>query len=100
MFGFNLDLCPVLDLSYDDEADNSLKGRCYGTTPKEVIDNASVFNHALRKEGVLSCGKHFPATPPPSAIHTTNCPSSTRPSPRWRPPSWCPSAPCCPISTA
>lgn len=60
MFGFNLDLCPVLDLSYDDEADNSLKGRCYGTSPKEVIDNASVFNHALRKEGVLSCGKHFP----------------------------------------
>lgn len=60
MFGFNLDLCPVLDISYDDHADNSLKGRCYGTTPKEVIGNASVFNHALRKEGVLSCGKHFP----------------------------------------
>ncbi|MCB1077091.1 MAG: glycoside hydrolase family 3 protein [Verrucomicrobiae bacterium] len=60
MFGFNLDLCPVLDISYDDEADNSLKGRCYGTTPKQVIDNASVFNLALRKEGVLSCGKHFP----------------------------------------
>ena len=60
VFGFNLDLCPVLDISYDDEADNSLKGRCYGTTPKEVIDNASVFNIALRKEGILSCGKHFP----------------------------------------
>ena len=60
MFGFNVDLCPVLDISYDDEADNSLKGRCYGTSPKEVIDNASVFNHALRKEGILSCGKHFP----------------------------------------
>ena len=60
MFGFNLDLCPVLDLSYDDQADNSLKGRCYGTTPKEVIDNASVFNLSMRKEGVLSCGKHFP----------------------------------------
>lgn len=60
VFGFNLDLCPVLDLSYDDEADNSLKGRCYGTSPKEVIDNASLFNHAMRREGVLSCGKHFP----------------------------------------
>lgn len=60
MFGFNLDLCPVLDISFDDEADNSLKGRCYGATPKEVIDNASVFNHAMRKEGILSCGKHFP----------------------------------------
>ena len=60
IFGFNLDLCPVLDISYDDEADNSLKGRCYGTTPKEVIDNASVFNRALRSEGILTCGKHFP----------------------------------------
>ena len=60
MFGFNLDLCPVLDLSFDDEADNSLKGRCYGTTPDEVIANASVFNLAMRKEGVLSSGKHFP----------------------------------------
>ncbi len=61
MFGFNLDLCPVLDVSYDDEADNSLKGRCYGTDAKEVIANASLFNGAMRKEGVLSCGKHFPS---------------------------------------
>ena len=60
LFGFNLDLCPVLDISYDDQADNSLKGRCYGRNPQEVITNAGVFNRALRKEGVLSCGKHFP----------------------------------------
>jgi beta-N-acetylhexosaminidase len=60
LFGFNLDLCPVLDISYDDLADNSLKGRCYGTTPQQVIDFAGVFNRAMRKEGVLSCGKHFP----------------------------------------
>jgi beta-N-acetylhexosaminidase len=60
MFGFNLDLCPVLDLSFDDEADNSLKGRCWGRTPEEVIRNASIFNLAMRKEGVLSSGKHFP----------------------------------------
>ncbi|MEO0413927.1 MAG: glycoside hydrolase family 3 N-terminal domain-containing protein [Verrucomicrobiota bacterium] len=59
-FGFNLDLCPVLDVSYDDEADNSLKGRCYGTDPNEVIKNATMFNQAMRKEGILSCGKHFP----------------------------------------
>ncbi len=32
LFGFNLDLCPVLDISFDDEADNSLRGRCYGKT--------------------------------------------------------------------
>ena len=59
-FGFNLDLCPVLDISFDDEADNSLKGRCYGATAEEVIQNATLFNLGMRKEGVLSCGKHFP----------------------------------------
>src|ERR1700736_5424836 len=30
LFGFNLALCPVLDISFDDEADNSLRSRCYG----------------------------------------------------------------------
>ncbi len=60
LFGFNLDLCPVLDISYDDQADNSLKGRCYGTSAAQVIDFAGVFNKALRREGILSCGKHFP----------------------------------------
>lgn len=60
LFGFNLDLCPVLDISYDDDADNSLKGRCYGATANEVITNAATFNKAMRDEGILSCGKHFP----------------------------------------
>jgi len=60
MFGFNLDLCPVLDISFDDDADNSLRGRCYGNTPSQVIENAGAFNDALRGTGVLTCGKHFP----------------------------------------
>jgi beta-N-acetylhexosaminidase len=60
LFGFNLNLCPVLDISYDDEADNSLKGRCYGTHPQEVVDFAGIFNRAMRDQGILSCGKHFP----------------------------------------
>ncbi len=60
VFGFNLDLCPVLDISYDDEADNSLRGRCYGRTVEEVIRKAGAFNDGLRATGVLSCGKHFP----------------------------------------
>lgn len=59
-FGFNLDLCPVLDISFDDEADNSLKNRTYGRTPEEVIRNASAFSQGMRGEGILSCGKHFP----------------------------------------
>ncbi len=60
LFGFNLDLCPVLDISFDDEADNSLRGRCYGRSPDEVIEKAGVFDEALRASGILSCGKHFP----------------------------------------
>src|SRR5438876_11159980 len=60
LFGFNLDLCPVLDISFDDEADNSLRGRCYGRTAQEVIKNAEAVNDALRAAGITSCGKHFP----------------------------------------
>ncbi len=60
LFGFNLDLCPVLDISFDDEADNSLRGRCFGKTADQVIDFAGKFNDAMRGGGILSCGKHFP----------------------------------------
>src|ERR1700674_304394 len=60
IFGFNLDLCPVLDISFDDDADNSLRGRCYGTNVEQVVRLAGAFNDALREQGILSCGKHFP----------------------------------------
>src|SRR6267143_4161874 len=60
VFGFNLDLCPVLDISFDDEADNSLRGRCYGKTVEQVVRNAGAFNGGLRGQGIASCGKHFP----------------------------------------
>src|SRR5213083_286191 len=60
LFGFNLDLCPVLDISFDDEADNSLRGRCYGKTVEQVVRNARAFNEAMRGQGITSCGKHFP----------------------------------------
>src|SRR5450432_4230175 len=60
IFGFNLDLCHVLDISFDDDADNSLRGRCYGKNVAQVIRNAEAFNDGLRSEGVASCGKHFP----------------------------------------
>jgi beta-N-acetylhexosaminidase len=60
LFGFNLDLCPVLDISFDDDADNSLRGRCYGKDVGQVISLAGAFNDGMRGEGILSCGKHFP----------------------------------------
>src|SRR5438045_9242209 len=60
VFGFNLDLCPVLDISFDDNADNSLRGRCYGKNVEQVVRNAGAFNEAMREQGIASCGKHFP----------------------------------------
>src|SRR4029453_167737 len=60
LFGFNLDLCPVLDISFDDDADNSLRGRCYGKTVEQVVRNAGAFNEGMRGQGIASCGKHFP----------------------------------------
>ena len=60
LFGFNLDLCPVLDISFDDDSENSLRGRCYGKTVEQVICNAGAFNNAMREQGIASCGKHFP----------------------------------------
>src|SRR5260370_22186266 len=60
VFGFNLDLCPVLDISFDDNADNSLRGRCYGKTVEQVVCNAAAFNDAMRGQGIMNCGKHFP----------------------------------------
>src|SRR4029077_20040008 len=60
LFGFNLDLCPVLDISFDDDAENSLHGRCYGRDVEQVVRNAGAFNEAMRGQGIASCGKHFP----------------------------------------
>jgi beta-N-acetylhexosaminidase len=60
LFGFNLDLCPVLDISFDDDADNSLRGRCYGKTVEQVVEYAGAFNDALLETGIRTCGKHFP----------------------------------------
>jgi beta-N-acetylhexosaminidase len=70
LFGFNLDLCPVLDISFNDDAENSLRGRCYGKTVEQVVRNASMFNGALRERGIASCGKHFPGySAAPSDAH-------------------------------
>src|SRR6059058_4852901 len=60
LFGFNLDLCPVLDIYFDDDAENSLRGRCYGKNVEQVVLNAGAFNAAMRGQGITSCGKHFP----------------------------------------
>jgi beta-N-acetylhexosaminidase len=60
LFGFNLNLAPVVDVSHDGDLDNSLKNRTWGLDPETVIRNAGAFNRTMREQGVLSCGKHFP----------------------------------------
>ena len=60
LFGFNVDLCPVLDISFNDDAENSLHSRCYGKDVQQVVRNAGAFNEAMRGQGIASCGKHFP----------------------------------------
>ena len=59
-FGFNLNLAPVVDYSPDENADNSLRGRCYGANPQETIANAELFLNAMKAQGVLGTAKHFP----------------------------------------
>jgi beta-N-acetylhexosaminidase len=60
LFGFNLDLAPVVDVSFEGDLENSLKNRTWGLEADEVIRNAGAFNRTMREQGVLSCGKHFP----------------------------------------
>jgi len=60
LFGFNLNLAPVVDVSFNGDLDNSLKNRTWGLDPATVTRNAGTFNRTMREQGVLSCGKHFP----------------------------------------
>ena len=60
LFGFNLNLAPVIDVLVDEKNENSLKGRTYGSTPEQVVTNASAFSDSMTKEGILCCGKHYP----------------------------------------
>lgn len=61
ILGFNMCLSPVLDISYDDNADNALRGRCWGRDTEEVIRNAGIYNRYMRKKKMHSCAKHFPS---------------------------------------
>lgn len=60
ILGINLNFAPVLDLDHFPEKNNGLRGRCWGHESQSVIDRAGTFNRWMRKQGVLSCGKHFP----------------------------------------
>jgi len=61
LLGCNLNLAPVLDLDHFPNTQNSLRGRSWGRDPQRVIDYAGQWNRWLRKRGLASCAKHFPA---------------------------------------
>ena len=61
LLGFNLNFAPVLDLDHHPELQNSLRGRCWGRDSQRVIDHAGQWNRWMRKRGIASCAKHFPA---------------------------------------
>ena len=61
LLGFNLNFAPVLDLDHHPELQNSLRGRCWGRDSQKVIDHAGQWNRWMRKRGIASCAKHFPA---------------------------------------
>ncbi|WP_372365821.1 glycoside hydrolase family 3 N-terminal domain-containing protein [Candidatus Uabimicrobium sp. HlEnr_7] len=60
-WNINLDLCPVVDLSYDGDLHNSLKNRTWGEDSQIVIQNARAFITGLQESQILSCAKHFPS---------------------------------------
>jgi len=61
LLGVNLNFAPVLDLDHHPEEPNALRGRSWGRDPQRVIDHAGQWNRELRKRGIATCAKHFPA---------------------------------------
>jgi len=60
ILGINFNFAPVLDLDHFPDQNNGLRGRCWGNESQSVITKAGLFNRWMRKQHVLSCGKHFP----------------------------------------
>ena len=56
--GINTDFAPVLDLASCRQ--NALSGRCWGVESQGVISHAGVWNRTMLRQGIMTCGKHFP----------------------------------------
>ncbi len=56
--GVNTDFAPVLDLASPHA--NALPSRCWGADSQGVISRAGVWNRTLYRNGIMTCGKHFP----------------------------------------
>lgn len=60
LFGLNLNLAPVVDLSTPHAKLNSLRERCFGISPQDVIARAGAFLEGMQERGVWGTIKHFP----------------------------------------
>jgi beta-N-acetylhexosaminidase len=58
--GFNVNLAPVLDIAFDDQADNGLRERYFAGTSAEVVRLSGAYLEGLQRAGVVGVGKHFP----------------------------------------
>lgn len=56
--GINTNFAPVLDM--ESSHANALPSRCWGRDSQEIISRAGVWNRALLRRGIMTCGKHFP----------------------------------------
>ena len=56
-YGYTVNLAPV----YDSNQNKTVIGeRSFGSSPQEIIPQASLFAREMRKEGIIPTAKHFP----------------------------------------
>ncbi len=60
LLGLNMNFAPVLDLGINEDQNNGLADRCWGSGPLKVIRFAGTYLEGLQNHGILGCGKHFP----------------------------------------
>lgn len=58
--GINLNLAPVLDIATDPGANPVLTDRIFGDDPDIAAFYAGILIEEHKKNGILTCGKHFP----------------------------------------
>ncbi len=58
--GINLNLAPLIDLALNPEGPLARNGRSFGSDPELVFRHSKAFIEAHRRNGVLTCLKHFP----------------------------------------
>ncbi len=56
--GFNTNFAPVLDAQ--SSRSNALMDRCWGSDTQDIISFAGMWNRESTRQGIMTCGKHFP----------------------------------------